>query len=438
LEPNATVIAFAVLLSGFAAIGAGLLPALSTSRPDLLLVVKGASDGVRGRFGRQNIRAGLVVVQVALSLVLVVGAGLFLRSLSRLQSVDPALANTRVVAATLNLTLRGYDEPRGRQFYADVLQRVSSLPGVESASLAYVLPVTAGGMRMDVLGSSTKPAAEGMVGIDLVPVSPNFFKTVGIPLLAGRDFSGTDTQSAPKVIVINETMKQRFWRDQNAVGEPFTIADETYEVVGIARDTKYRNLREASRMVMYLPYTQSHEASANLLVRTSLPGDRIMESVRAAVRDVDAGLPLYNVRTLAEHVNRSLYLDRLRAELIGYLAALALALAAVGIYGVVSFTVAERTREVGIRVALGAEPTAVLRMMLGTGVRLTAMGIVAGLVLSYWLTQKIAGDLFGVRPTDPVALAGACALLLGVALLATLVPARRATRIDPIAALRTE
>jgi predicted permease len=291
---------------------------------------------------------------------------------------------------------------------------------------------------MDVLGSSTKPAAEGMVGIDLVPVSPNFFKTVGIPLLAGRDFSGTDTQSAPKVIVINETMKPRFWRDQNAVGEPFTIADETYEVVGIARDTKYRNLREASRMVMYLPYTQSHEASANLLVRTSLPGDRIMESVRAAVRDVDAGLPLYNVRTLAEHVNRSLYLDRLRAELIGYLAALALALAAVGIYGVVSFTVAERTREVGIRVALGAEPTAVLRMMLGTGVRLTAMGIVAGLVLSYWLTQKIAGDLFGVRPTDPVALAGACALLLGVALLATLLPARRATRIDPIAALRTE
>ena len=438
LEPNGRVIAFAILVSALAAIGASLVPALSTSRPDLLMVVKGTADGARGRFGRQGIRAALVVVQVALSLVLVVGAGLFLRSLGRLQSIDPTLADNRVVAATLNLTLRGYDEPRGRQFYSDVLQRVGAVPGVESTSLAYVLPVTAGGIRMDVEGKSTKPAAAGMVAVELVPVSPGFFKTVGVPIVAGRDFAATDSAAAPKVIVVNETMKQRFWPDANAVGQPFTIADQTYEVVGIARDTKYRNLREPSRMAMYLPYQQSHEASANLLVRTSLPTDSIVESVRAAVREVDPALPLYNVRTMAEHVNRSLYLDRLRAKLIGYLAALALTLAAIGIYGVVSFTVAERTREVGIRVALGANPRAVLRMMLGTGVRLTAVGILAGLVLSYWLTQRIASDLFGVKTTDPLTLLGACGVLLGVALLATLVPALRATRIDPILALRAE
>ena len=163
-----------------------------------------------------------------------------------------------------------------------------------------------------------------------------------------------------------------------------------------------------------------------------------MDSVRAAVRELDPALPLYNIRTMAEHINRSLYLDRLRAELIGYLAGLALVLAAIGIYGVVSFTVAERTREVGIRVALGANPRSVLRMMLGSGLRLTALGIAAGLLLSYWLTQKIASDLFGVGTSDPIALAGACGLLLTVAAFATLIPARRATRIDPIAALRAE
>ena len=438
LDPNPTVVAFAVLLSALAAIGAGLLPAMATSRPDLLVVVKGTADGLRAGFGRRRIRLKLVIVQIALSLVLVVGAGLFLRSLSRLQSIDPSLADSRVVAATLNLALRGYDEPRGRQFYPDVLQRVRSLPGVEAASLAYVLPVTSGGIRMDVKGSSTKPAVEGMVAIDFVPVSPGFFRTVGVPVLAGRDFSATDTESSAKVIVINETLKQRFWPTADAIGQPFTAGGDTYEVVGVARDTKYRNLREAARMAMYLPYAQSHEASANLLVRTSLPTARIIDSVRAAVREVDAGLPLYNVRTMEEHVNRSLYLDRLRAELIGYLAALALLLAAIGIYGVVSFTVAERTREVGIRVALGADPRSVLRMMLGAGLRLTAGGIAAGLVLSYWLTQKIASDLFVIKTTDPVALGGACVVLLGVALLATLVPARRATRIDPVVALRAE
>ena len=392
---------FAVLLSAAAAIGAGLVPALTTSRPDLLVVVKGMSDGVRAGFGRQRIRSALVIVQVALSLVLVVGAGLFLRSLGRLQCDRPVLASDRVVAATLNLTLRAYDEPRGRQFYNDVLQRVGALPGVESASLAYVLPVTAGGMRMDVPGSTTKPAVEGAVAVELIPVSANFFRTVGVPLLAGRDFAATDSAVGPKVMVINETMKQRFWPEQNAVGQSFRISDATYQVVGIARDTKYRNLREPARMVMYLPYTQSHEASANLLIRTSLPTDSVMTAVRGAVREVDPALPLYNVRTMAEHVNRSLYLDRLRAELIGYLAALALILAAVGIYGVVSFTVAERTREVGIRVALGANARSVLGMMLASGIKLTVIGIAAGLVLAYWLTRRIASDLFGISALDP-------------------------------------
>ena len=437
LDPNGVVIGYAAALSAVAGLLASLIPALTTSRPDLLAVVKGTGDsGARSR--RHYLRASLVVVQIAVSLALVVGAGLFVRSLSRLRAIDPALADNRVVAATLNLSLRGYDVERGRQFYESAIGKVATLPGVQSVSLAYVLPVTAGGIRIDVAPRTTTPAVDGPVGIDMVPVSPGFFRTVGVPLVAGRDFAASDRQGAAPVIVINETMKQRFWRDGNAVGQQFTIAEQTYEVVGIARDTRYRNLREAARMTMYLPLAQEHQASANLLVRTALPAERVMESVRESLRALDPALPLYNVRTLAEHVSRSLYLDRLRAELIGYLAGLALLLAAIGIYGVVSFTVAERTREVGIRLALGAHPRAVLRLMLSTGLRLGVLGLGAGLLLSVWLTRLIARDLFGVTPTDPVTLAAASAVLLGVVLLATFLPARRATRIDPLQALRTE
>ena len=436
LDPDLTVLGFAAVLSMTAAIASGLVPALSSSRPDLLTVIKGTSDNLRGRFGRQRVRGALVVVQVALSLVLVVGAGLFLRSLWSLKSIDPTLANNRVIAATLNLTLRGYDEPRGRQFYKDVLERVAAVPGVESVSLAYVLPVTAGGIRMDVQGASVKPAVEGMVGVDLVPVSADFFRTVGVPLVAGRDFGQGDSQAAQKVIIVNETMKQKFWPSGPAVGESFSAGGEVYQVVGVARDTKYRALRERPRNVMYLPYAQLHEATANLLVRSALPVDRVIEGVRGAVRDVDSGMPLYNVRTLAEHVNRSLYVDNLRAELIGYLAVLALTLAAIGIYGVLSFTVAERRREMGIRIALGAQPRSVLGMVMGSGIRLAAIGLGVGLLLSAWLTRAIAADLFGVSNSDPLTLVASCAVLLAVVLVAALVPARRATRIDPMLALR--
>ena len=438
LEPDLRVVGFAAALSVAVALTSALLPAVSSSRPDLVSVIKGTSDNLRTRAGRQHLRGALVVVQVALSLVLVVGAGLFLRSLSQLKSIDPTLASDRVVAATLNLSLRGYDEPRGRQFYTDVLERVRAVPGVEAASLAYVLPVTAGGIRMDLKGEGLKPAVAGMVGIDLVPVSADFFRTVGVPLIAGRDFDDTDSATGPRAVIVNETMKQKFWPEGHAVGQPFAIGEDVYQVVGVARDTKYRSLRETPRNVMYLPYAQSHEASANLLVRSGIPAERIIEGVRAAVRQVDAALPFYNVRTLEEHVNRSMYVDRLRAELIGYLAALALTLAAIGIYGVLSFTVSERTREMGIRIALGAHPRSVVAMVVTSGVRLGIIGLVTGLLLTVWLTRRIAADLFGVSTTDPITLVLSCGVLLAVVIAAALVPARRASRIDPILALRGE
>jgi putative ABC transport system permease protein len=187
-----------------------------------------------------------------------------------------------------------------------------------------------------------------------------------------------------------------------------------------------------------MPYAQAHEPTANLIVRSALPADRVVEGVRAAIRQVDSALPLYNVRTMAEHISRSMYVEHLRASLIGYLALLALTLAAIGIYGMLSFAVAERRREMGIRIALGAQPRSVLRMVVGSGVRLAMLGVVSGLVLSTWLTRVVAADLFGISPSDPLTLAGASALLLIVVIAASLVPARRATRIDPLVALRNE
>ena len=289
--------------------------------------------------------------------MLVVGAGLFLRSLGKLRGIDPSLVTDRVVATQMNLTLRGYNEEKGKQFYARLLDAVQAVPGVQAATLTSVLPVTAGGIRQNLQAGATTPKVDAPVEFDMVLVGPGYFATFGVPLVAGRDFAGSDRASSAPVIVVNETMKRRFWPDANPVGSTFRGGSpETYTVVGVARDTKYRNLREKPRMVMYVPIAQSYTSAANLVVRTSVPTAQIMDSLRAQVRGIDSGMPLYNVRTLAEHVDRSLYLDRLRANLIATLAMLALALAA-------SFCeisralvhVPDRTRS-GVRWPLGAQP----------------------------------------------------------------------------------
>jgi predicted permease len=438
MDPDLTVVLAAAALSVAAAIGASLLPAVSTSRPDLMLIIKGGADSVRGRSG-SRLRSGLVVVQIALCLVLLVGAGLFLSSLMRLRSIDPSIGDRQVIAATINLSLRGYDEPRGRQLYSDFLDRVRGVPGVQAAAFAYTLPVTAGGTRMDLGPKSTQPAVETPIAVEIVPISSGFFETIKLPLVGGRDFNSADAAAAPKVAIVNETMKKKFWPNRDAVGETLGMTpQDTYTVIGVARDTKYRSLRESPRMTMYLPLAQSHETSAHLIIRTAAGGPRIVDAVRAEMRAIDPALPIYNVRTMADHVNRSLYLDNLRAELVSWLAGLAVILAAIGVYGVVSFSVAERTREVGIRLALGADPRQVLRMVLMSGARIAAAGIVAGLLLSMWLTRIVKAQLYNTSPMDIGALAGASLLLFLIVELAAYVPARRATRIDPIAALRRE
>jgi predicted permease len=437
MEPDAAVVAFAAAVSAIAAIAIGIVPAFGASRADLVSVLKGGGAAVAGAVGKRRARMTLTAIQIALALVLVVGAGLFLRSLGKLRAIDPSLVTDRVIATQMNLTLRGYDQARGVQFYERVLASVKAVPGVQSATLASVLPVTAGGTRENLNAGATMPKVDVPVEFDIVSVAPGYFATLGVPLVAGRDFASSDAATAAPVAIVNESMKRTFWPNGDPVGGAFSDGGPApFTVVGVARDTKYRNLREKPRMVLYLPLAQSYTAAANLVVRTTLPPSQIMEGLRASVRAVDAGMPLYNVRTLAEHVNRSLYIDRLRANLIGSLALLAVLLAAIGIYAVLSYTIAERTREVGVRLALGAQPAALLRMLVGTGARVAAIGIGAGLVLSAILTRFVETQLYGLSPLDPLTLAAAAALLFAVALAAAFVPAWRATRIDPVVALR--
>jgi putative ABC transport system permease protein len=436
MEPDVAVVGFTALVSALAAMAIGILPALGASRIDLVSVLKGAGEAVSGAVGKRRARMALTVVQIALSLVLVIGAGLFLRSLGKLRAIDPSLVTDRVVATQLNLTLRGYDEAKGQQFYTRVLEAVQAVPGVQAATLTSVLPVTAGGSRENLRAGATIPRVDAPVEFDIVTVSPGYFATMSVPLISGRDFARGDAPGSPHVAIVNESMKRLFWGEKDPVGQAFSDGGPPFSIVAVARDTKYRNLREKPRMVLYLPVAQSYMSAANLVVRTSLPAGQIVDGLRAQVRAIDPAMPLYNVRTLAEHVNRSLYLDRLRATLIGSLAVLALALAAIGLYAVLSYTIAERTREVGVRLALGAQPGAVLRMLLGTGARVAGLGIGAGLILSFALTRLVATQLYGLTATDPMTMAGASALLFAVALLASFIPAWRATRIDPVVALR--
>jgi predicted permease len=309
---------------------------------------------------------------------------------------------------------------------------------VDSAALSYVLPVTAGGMRDNLPAGATRPAVNAPVEFDIIPVSPGFFPTVGIPLVAGRDFSDTDGERGPKVIVINEQMKKRFWPASDALGQTFAAGSDRYTVIGIAHDSKYRNLRETPRMTMYVPLEQLHMPAANILVRSSLPAGAVAAMLRDIMRGIDPALPIYNVRTLAEHVDRSLYVDRLRALLISGFAVLALLLAALGTYGVVSFNVTRRQRELGIRLALGAQRRRIVTMLLVDVARLAVLGIVTGGGAAIWLGRFVASELFGVAPWDLPAFIGSAAVLVVVALAATYLPARRAVAIDPLTSVRED
>jgi putative ABC transport system permease protein len=395
---------------------------------------------VGSRGFRLNLRKALVVVQVGLSLFALITAGLFVRSLQKAQSVNPGFNPENVVLMAFNLGREGYTEPQGRNFHRLAVERIRTVPGVVNATVARDRPFGGGFQRsVFIEGQEPPPGGRGVL-VQTNNIAPGFFETLGIPLLRGRDFNENDSQRAPKVMIVNEAMAARFWPGQDVLGKRLKLfGDQDFrEVVGLVADTKYNSLTEPRRAFMYIPLQQEYVPQINLHVRTSSDAKGLVAALRNEVQQIDPSLPVLNIQTLSERVENSLGGERRQATLLGSGGILALILAAVGLYGVMSYSVAQRTREIGIRMALGAGRGNVMGLVLKQGLTLVAAGVVLGLGAAFGITRMLASLLFGVSAIDPITFAGTSAVLLLVALLASYIPARRATKVDPIIALRYE
>ena len=427
----------------------GLVPAWAASRPDVVGALKDESSAasaasVGGRRGR--LRGALVVVQVAVSLLLLICAGLFLRSLQNASSIDPGFDADNLLVMSMDLQQQGYDEARGSNFSAQLLDRVRTVPGVVSAGLTDELPLGLGGSRrgLTLEGYAAQPGES--TEINSSTVAPGYFETLRIPLVQGRTFEAQDHAKAPGVVLINEAFARRYWSGQPPLGKRIQMGmvregvndAPALTVVGVVKDGKYATLGEEATPFFYLNLAQNYGSSPTLIVRTRGNPTDLLATVRSEVATLDKSLPLFDVKTMRQHLGLALLPARLAGSVLGIFGFIALLLAAAGIYGVMAYAVAERTREIGIRMALGANPLAVLRLIVQQGMTLVLIGLAIGLTAALALTHLLKRLLFGVSATDPLTFAGIALLLTTVALLACWIPARRATKVDPMMALRCE
>jgi predicted permease len=386
-----------------------------------------------------NLRNLLVVGQVAVSVIVLVGAGLCVRSLRNLSAIDTGFDPAKVLVMSVDVGLSGYNRERGLRFYSDLLEQVGRLSGVEAVSLATQIALGDGfGATMRADGYAPRPGED--MGSDFNQIGPDYFGVMQIPLLEGREFGATDTTTTLPVAIINQTAARRFWPGQSALGRRVVIGrppyDSTRVVVGVVKDSKYRRLTEEARPAVFTPFFQSYRGDMTLHVRTTGEPAAMLAAVRRELQALDGSLPLYNIRTLEEQKTRSLYTSRLAATLLTTFGLLALLLAAVGLYGVMSYTVKRRMHEIGIRMALGAQASEVRRLVMVEGTAIMTVGLLLGLGAALAATRLVASFLHGVRPNDPIAFAGAALLLAAVTWLATYLPARHASRIDPLLAIR--
>ena len=435
------VLGFTLVISLLTGILFGLAPAVRASRPDLVSALKDESTLLGARVRRLSLRNLLVVGQVALSLMVLVGAGLCVRSLRNLQAIDAGFDPAKVLVMSVDVSLSGYSKERGLQFYSELLEQVRRLRGVEAVSLATQIALGDGfGGTMRAAGYAPKAGED--LSSDFNQIGPDYFRTMKIPLLDGREFSKSDTATTPPVAIINEAAARRFWPGQNPVGRRVIVGrapDESVrEIVGVVKDSKYRRLTEELRPAVFTPFLQRYRGDMSLHVRTTGEPGAMIAAVRSEAQALDANLPVYNIRTLEEQKNSSLYTSRMAATLLTVFGVLALGLAAVGLYGVMAYAVNRRTREIGIRLALGAQSRDVLRQALVEGMTVVMIGLALGLGGAVAATRLVKSVLYDVTATDPLSFAGAALLLAGVALLACWVPAWRAAKVDPMIALRRE
>lgn len=437
--PDMRVFAFTAALAVVTGILFGLAPALRATRPDLVATLKdqGGAVGSFRRFGMRNV---LVVTQVALSLVLLVGSSLFLRSLGNASSIDLGMRTDNLLMMGFDPKLHHYTPDQTRQFLAQLRARVAALPGVKSVSYLDSVPLSLGGHSSDVKAEGGKRSTKS-IQASVYSVGVGFFETIGIPLLRGQAFP-SPPRTAP-VAIVNETLAKHVFPDEEPVGRMLRMEDKTYEIVGIAKNSKSRTIGEEPASIVYLPLEQHPEDvisffGISILVKTAGSPRAMTRVVRAQIAALDPNLAVFGVQTMQEHVEKSMLIPRLSAVLLGVFGAVGLVLATIGLYGVLAYSVRRRTHEIGIRMALGASARGVLRMVAQQGMWLACVGLAIGLAISFGVWRFAASLLYGISATDGVTFIGVPLLLLAVAFIASLVPARRASRVDPIDALRYE
>ncbi|MEM7587552.1 MAG: FtsX-like permease family protein, partial [Acidobacteriota bacterium] len=436
-SPDATVLAFTLGLTLVTGCLFGLVPALQASKPDLVPTLKGES-GSQGPRRRLPLRHALVAFQVAASVILLVGAGLFIRSLQQERGIDPGFRVDNLLVANLDPSLFGYDASRGQQLYDDLSERLTALPGVQAVGTAEIAPLTfANSQQWGIEVEGYEPAPDEPMSLDYNIVSHGYFATLEIPLLAGRAFTASDDAAGTPVVIVNQAMADRFWGG-DALGQRIRMGSVWREVVGVTSTGRYRTLRETPKPFLYLPLRQSWEPSQEIFVRTAGDPITLLAAARGVLRELDPNLPFTNVRTMQQHAEGALFLSQMGARVIGLFGGLALVLSTLGLFGLLSHAVVRRTREIGIRMSLGANRSDVFAQLLREGLTLTGFGLALGLLAALATGRLASGLLFGLSGSDPRTFFAVTLILLATSVLAITVPALRATRVRPTVALRYE
>jgi putative ABC transport system permease protein len=451
LDPK--VLLFSITMSVLTGLLFGLAPALHASNTNVGQMLKESTRGSSGRRGTRRARGVLVVAEMALAVILLIGAGLLARSFVALTKVDLGFRADNVVSMNVSLPDAKYRWDRAQIGFANgVLERIKELPAVQSAALAFGRPLSEIGMRITFERTDRPPSTpDTRMVADVRSVTPEFFSTLGIPIRSGRGLRDTDLPNAPQVVVVSESFAKEYYPHENPIGKRIVIgwgrqrsenkADTVNaggEIVGVVGDVKAFGPSTKPLATAYLPYVQAPLEELSLIVRSTASPALIINGARAAVKEADPDIPIFDVKTMKDALSESVAQPRFYAILLGSFAGIALIIAALGIYGVISYAVSQRTRELGIRIALGAQRDRVVRLVIGQGLTLTLVGIVLGMVGAYALTRLIATLLFGVAPADPVTFAAVAVVFVLVAVLASYLPARRAAAVDPIIAMRAE
>jgi predicted permease len=440
INPDLRMLGFTLGVTLLSSLLFGLAPSLQATRPNLIPALKNEMAVVSGSCRRWELSRLLVILQVALSLALLVGAGLFARSLRNLKTVDIGYNTDQVITMALDPAQNGYKIERLRNFYDQLSERLAALPGVKTTTFTRNAPMSGSYSRFGIEVSGYQPRSGEEMAVLFNQIGPQFFATFGTPLLLGREFSAQDTPESPKVVIVNHSLARHFIGAESPLGKRITLENyKDLEIVGVVADAKYRDLKEAAPLTAYIPYSQYDQLGQRILcVRATGATGALVATIRQEVRNLDPNLPVFNVKTFAEQINESVSQERLVALLSSFFGLFALLLASLGLYGVMAYSVARRTNEIGVCMALGAERRDVIWLVMRESLLLVAVGVSIGLAIALAMARLVSTLLFGLTPTDPLTIALATMLMIGVAAIAGYLPARRASRVDPLVALRCE